>query len=345
MSKLVMLAHPYVEDKHKDKVNGWWMSIKYDGVRGFWNGNIMTSRNGLEYTLPDYITKQLKKFKNEDGTPMKLDGEIWFGNDTFAIASGAARRYENDIEVWKNMMYMVFDIPDTKLVFEDRIKLLNKTLKKLGTEIPNIRGVVHSQFKSSETTISNELLKVEENGGEGLIIRKPNSMYIFDRSHDMLKVKSWSYKEAEVISYLEGKGKYIGMVGSMEVKSDEFGDEDSDEKKMITFRVGSGLNDWQKWSGLTTKENWNKKEVQQAIDESRRKQKKTMNKNSDELFKSLNHIIDTQTGKAKIDALHKLNELYTTMPLIGDKITFRYKELTKTGSPLFPTFVGVRDYE
>ena len=88
----VMLAHPYDPDKHAAKVVGWWMSTKYDGVRAKWNGEEMESRTGLVYTLPDFLTEQLKSITDEDGEPMQLDGELWAGNDTFAFMSGMARR-------------------------------------------------------------------------------------------------------------------------------------------------------------------------------------------------------------------------------------------------------------
>ena len=347
MSKYVMLAHTYDEDKHAKKVKGWYISVKYDGVRGFWDGSEMKSRTDHVYTLPDFITKQLMLVKDEDGSQMQLDGEIWFGNDTFAIASGAARRYENDPELWKQMIFMVFDIPIEGLPFEERIKKLGAALKKVKDKTPNIRGVKHVKFDSEATTIADELKKVEDEGGEGLVLRKPGSMYVFDRSHDMPKVKTFNYKEAVVTGYVEGKGKYEGMVGSLEVTSEDFENEETGLPMVVHFKVGSGLNDWQKYSGGGVADaNWKKKETQQKIDVARKLHaaKKPIDKES-ETYKNLVNTIKTETGKVRSDALHRLNELFTTMPVLGDTITFRYKELTKTGAPSFPTFVGVRDYE
>lgn len=349
MSKKVMLAHPYEEDKHKSKVNGWFISIKYDGVRGFWDGNVMKSRtNKKNYTLPVYIIEQLKLFK-EDGKYMQLDGEIWFGNNTFALASGSARKEENDLEVWKHMKYMIFDIPDTTLPFEQRLKKLESIFKKLKGKIPNIECVKHTKFDASLSTIDNELELIEKEGGEGIILRKPGSMYVFDRSHEMLKVKSWIYKEATVIGYFRGKkgSKYQKMVGSLIVRSDDFYNEDTDEQISIEFKVGSGLTDWQRHAGngdwTEGDKEWKKKEIQTSINDARLIKKKE--EPSDEEFRNIMNIIETKHGKMRNDALHRLNELYATMPCIGDVITFRYKELTQKGHPSFPTFVCVRDYE
>ena len=345
MPEFVMLAHNYLEDKHKNKVKGWWISEKYDGVRGFWNGEEMLSRTGKVYTLPDFITAQLESIVDENGERLSLDGEIWFGYDTFDLASGSARRSDNDDEVWQQMTFMVFDIPDTELPFEARVKKLAKAIK--AAKPANIKGIRHTRFDAEKTSIQAELERVEELGGEGLVLREPESMYEFSRSHSMLKVKSFQYKEAVVTGYIEGTGKYEGMVGSLQVESKEFGPEDEEEedKKFVKFKVGSGLNDWQRFCEADTT-NWSATETQQKIDKGR---KLIGNKNAvnpeDEGYKNLIHTIKTTKGKSRIDAMHQLNKMYIQMPVLGDKITFRYKELTKDNKPKFPTFVGVRNYE
>jgi ATP-dependent DNA ligase len=305
----------------------------------------MESRTGKIYTLPDFLTEQLKKITDEDGNPMELDGELWGGNDTFALMSGLARRYENNPDDWNQVTYMIFDTPDSDIpLFEDRVKKVADAIKRAGS-IPNIKGVKHKKYDPVTMNIQDELTKVEENGGEGLVLRKPKSSYVFTRSQDMLKVKSWSYKEAIVIGYVEGTGKYTGMVGSLSVKSDDFGEDEDDntEKKWVNFKVGSGLNDWQRYSG-GIEGNWKTKEVQNKIDEARKQMVKKINRTSD-TYKNLVDTIKTTIGKERSDALHQMNEIYTQMPLIGDVITFRFKELTKDGNPSMGTFVGVRDYE
>jgi DNA ligase 1 len=361
----VMLAHPYDPDKHSAKVVGWWMSEKYDGVRAKWNGEEMESRTGLVYTLPDFLTEQLQSITDEDGNPMELDGELWGGLDTFAFMSGLARRYENNPELWSEVTYMVFDTPDTTIPFEDRVRKVAAALKRAGNPI-NIKGVKHTKFDPTKMVkyayydeevpmnLEDELKKVEEKGGEGLVLRKPNSAYEFKRSQGMLKVKSWSYKEAVVYGYEAGKegvsGKMLGMVGSLLVKSDEFGDEDNEdtERKWVNFKVGSGLNDWQRYTGsmkedLAKSKKWSA-DQQKKLDVVRRKMKKPIDQSS-EGYQNIVETIKTATGKDRSDALHQLNELYTQMPVIGDVVTFRFKELTKDGNPSMPTFVGVRDYE
>lgn len=339
----VMLAHAYDPDKHSKKVVGWWMSVKYDGVRALWNGEEMESRTGHVYTLPEFLTDQLKSIKDEDGDPMMLDGELWAGNGTFTFLSGLARRHENEDDMWKNVNYMVFDTPNTDLPFEERIKSIKNALKRAGNP-PAIKLVKFTKYDPALTSIETELKKVEEEGGEGLILRKPYSLYTFKRSHEMLKVKSWTYKEGVVTGYVEGTGKYKGMVGSLMVESNELGDEgENEEETPINFKVGSGLTDWQRYSG-GIEGNWKTKEVQQAVDKARRNMIKEIDKTSKNYVELIN-TINTTSGKERSDALHALNNLFSQMPVIGDVITFRYKETTKDGKPTMPTFVTVRNYE
>ncbi len=344
MSKNVMLAHCYDPKKHDGKVAGWWISEKYDGVRGKWNGQQMESRTGKIYTIPDFIRDQLLKIVDEDGNPMELDGEIWFGKDTFTIASGSARRQDNDPELWKQMTYMVFDTPDLEIPFEDRVEKVYSSIRKVKEQVPNIKGVRYVKFDPEETTIEKELQRVESLKGEGIMLRRPGSLYVCTRSHDLLKVKSWIYKEAIVTGYVEGTGKYVGMVGSLMVECENDDDEDeSGASEAIRFKVGSGLTDWQRYSG-DTEGNWKSKEVQEEIDYERSQLIKTHDRD-DKKYKELLEVIKTKGGEEKNDALHSMNTFFMQMPLIGDRIIFRFKEKTKNGIPSMPTFVGVRDYE
>jgi DNA ligase-1 len=278
MTEHVMLAETYDPDTDSKKVIGWWYSEKYDGVRGLWKADEkkMYSRAGLEYSLPDFFREQLESIS------IDLDGEIWFGNDTFDLASGQARKGHMDEEKWKkNMIYKVFDTPNTELDFEDRIRFLQPHIKGYS----HIKGVKFYKVKTT-TNLEEELRLIECEKGEGIVFRKPKSKYVFKRSKDMLKYKSWSFDEATVIGYLPGNGRLDDMVGALKIENEQFG----------KFKVGSGLND---------------------------KQRISMDNN-------------IRIENKKKDS---------SIPVIGDVITFRYKEVTKSGNPKQPTFFCLRDYE
>ena len=67
----VMLAQQFDPDT-QDPV-GWFMSEKYDGVRCYWDGENMYSRNGNPFYVPDWYKESLPK--------VALDGELWSGRN------------------------------------------------------------------------------------------------------------------------------------------------------------------------------------------------------------------------------------------------------------------------
>jgi DNA ligase-1 len=69
----LMLAKKYEGDIDP---KGWFMSEKLDGVRCYWNGSNMYSRNGNLFYPPDWFKKLLPK-------DIALDGELWTKRDDF----------------------------------------------------------------------------------------------------------------------------------------------------------------------------------------------------------------------------------------------------------------------
>ena len=78
-----MLAKNY--DKNKHKVDGWYASEKLDGVRCYWNGKEMYSRNGKLFYPPDFFKSALPK-------DIALDGELWTKRDDFQKTVSIVKR-------------------------------------------------------------------------------------------------------------------------------------------------------------------------------------------------------------------------------------------------------------
>ena len=55
-------------------------------------------------------------------------------------------------------------------------------------------------------------------GGEGLIIRAPESIWVPKRVQSLLKVKKFKEDTATVVGYTSGEGKYLGMLGALTVE-------------------------------------------------------------------------------------------------------------------------------
>jgi len=75
--------------------------------------------------------------------------------------------------------------------------------------------------------------KVTGNGGEGVMLRHPDSLYEERRSKQLLKVKKFEDAEATIIGHEPGTGRLAGLMGAIRVREDD-GTE---------FKIGSGFND------------------------------------------------------------------------------------------------------
>ena len=200
---------------------GWWMSEKYDGLRGYWDGRKLWSRKGNLIHAPDYFLAELPR-------DVALDGELWIGHGKFEETASIVRSEKPD-DRWKRVRFMVFDAPHSKGTFEERMQFLRATLPE-GNQF--VRVVTQERCKGSAQLLA-ERDRVVRLGGEGLMLRQPESIYEAGRSATLLKVKPYDDAEATVIAHEPGQGKYKGKLGALRVRTD-------DGKE---FSVGSGFTD------------------------------------------------------------------------------------------------------
>ena len=202
-------------------LSGWWMSEKLDGVRAYWDGKQFLSRQGNVYHAPDWFVEGLPE------TP--LDGELWIDRKRFQQTVSVVRRQDKS-DHWKNVRLLVFDAPELNGGFEERLKYLAETL---GEKQHPYAAVHEHQCCQNLSHLREELSRIEQLGGEGLMLREPGSSYAVGRSTSLLKVKSFHDAEAVVLDHRAGKGKFKGMMGALIVQLPD-GTE---------FSVGTGFSD------------------------------------------------------------------------------------------------------
>jgi DNA ligase-1 len=185
---------------------GWWMSEKLDGVRAYWDGKQFVSRQGNLYHAPDWFVEGLPA--------VPLDGELWVARKSFQRTVGIVRRQDKP-DTWKEVRFVVFDAPAATGPFEDRMKFLQDGIR--GWKVTFAALHEHALCKGIDH-LREELKRVEQLGGEGLMLRQPRSNYEAGRSATLLKVKSFRDDEATVIGHEPGKGKHKGRVGALTVK-------------------------------------------------------------------------------------------------------------------------------
>jgi DNA ligase-1 len=200
---------------------GWWMSEKYDGLRGYWDGQKLWSRKGNLIHAPDYFLAELPR-------DVALDGELWIGYGKFEETISIVRSETPD-DRWKLIHYMVFDAPQAPGSFEQRMQFLRATLSDQNRFV---RIVAQERCKGAAQLLA-ERDRVVQLGGEGLMLRQPGSLYEPRRSPTLLKVKPFDDAEATVVAHEPGQGKYVGKLGALRVRTD-------DGKE---FSIGTGLTD------------------------------------------------------------------------------------------------------
>ena len=213
----LLLAHSW--DPSVDP-SGWWMSEKLDGVRAFWNGEHFVSRLGNRFFAPEWFVEKLPK------TP--LDGELFGGRKRFQKTVGIVKRFDGG-ELWKELRFVVFDAPAHEGPFEARIDHCREVCSRAGEYASWHEHVVCRDVDH----LREELARVEALGGEGLMMRRPQSRYEAGRSSSLLKVKTFFDAEAIVVGHEPGAGKHLGRLGALVLELENG----------TRFNVGSGFSD------------------------------------------------------------------------------------------------------
>lgn len=218
----VTLAETY--DGQVD-VTEYWVSEKFDGVRGYWDGKQLLTRGGQIIHAPAWFTA---------GWPdTAMDGELWLGRGRFADTSGIVRQDESVDAEWRQMKYMVFDLPEHPGAFDERVPAIRAIVAAI--DQPWVRAI--KQYKvANAAELQRRMEAVIAAGGEGLMLHKGSALYTPGRSADLLKVKPYQDAEARVIGYNAGDGRLEGLMGSIEVVT-------PDGRR---FAIGSGFTDAQR---------------------------------------------------------------------------------------------------
>lgn len=218
----VMLATEY---RQGIEVADYWVSEKLDGVRGRWDGQHLYTRSGNRIQAPAWFTAHWPR------TPM--DGELWMGRGRFDAASSLIRSADSQHPAWRELRFMVFDLPAHEGPFEARLMQMRDLLGRKG--IAWLQPVAQYQLANS-TQLDARLRQVVAQGGEGLMLHHRHARYRSGRSQLLFKYKPYQDAEAKVVGHLPGNGKYTGMLGALLV-------ERTDGRR---FRLGSGFSDAQR---------------------------------------------------------------------------------------------------
>lgn len=209
------------------------------------------SRYGNVVRAPDWFLNALP--------PMLLDGELTAGRDTFQYSRSVTADHTPGAG-WRDIKFMVLDSPRPEAVFADGLINETNFKRELkgcrmwtASRGPELEFVVpYSRYSSFQTLyawlknnitptsnlevldqeqlpfstpdavarLEKRFLEVIDGGGEGLVVRKANSIWLPERTHDVCKYKPYSDAEGTVTGYVWGRetalgSKLLGLMGAL----------------------------------------------------------------------------------------------------------------------------------
>ena len=238
--KSPMLAKKWDEERYRFKGKKIFIQEKYDGNRcvswkedGVWK---FQSRRGK----PLNVNFDMESFAGDIG--MVFDGEVLTKRGDFNKASGIISSKDNDKD---QLTYVIYDIIDPELTYEERKLLLDKLHDTEKVKIaPTLASGIYvgatnptEKGQLSELEIYDILTDMVGQGGEGIILRIADGKYQNKRSLNLLKYKLVQTMDMKCTGWIPGTGKYEGMIGSLKAELV------TDKGEHITANIGSGLSD------------------------------------------------------------------------------------------------------
>ncbi|VTU34667.1 DNA ligase [Variovorax sp. PBS-H4] len=203
----------------------YWVSEKFDGMRGYWDGRQLWTRGGERVAAPAWFTAALPA--------VPMDGELWAGRGRFAETVSTVRDQIPNDPAWRSIRFMVFDLPAQPGDFTARLAALRKLLPLKDAPwvipVPQARAGTHEELQAL-------LDKTVGMGGEGLVLHRGGSVYRGERSADLLKFKPYDDADARVLAHVPGRGRHAGRMGALLVETPEG----------RRFKLGGGFTDAQR---------------------------------------------------------------------------------------------------
>ena len=196
-------------------INNWIMSEKLDGIRAYWDGEKLLTKNGnIIHSSIDFT---------QNFPPFKLDGELWTRRNDFEnIQSIVLDKIPSN--QWEKITYNIFEVPHAQGNFLQRLQKAKVWFKSHPNQHVKFIPQYHCQDKKALNTFLESIL---QKNCEGVIVKNPNHPYISKRNSNILKVKKFYDMEGEVVGYNYNKERLKSLIIQL--------------KSGTSFNLGSGL--------------------------------------------------------------------------------------------------------
>jgi DNA ligase-1 len=199
----------------------WWLNqlpcLPLDGELWAGRGNFQLCRSICAKDIPGEAWRSIE-FAVIGSPPfdsMFSDGLVNNPNMVLDISLEKIKRWlgARPASIRRDLRFLPFGV-----TFEEELAILRDAVPSEG----NIYLLKQKKLPATNagSAVEEELSKVLDNGGEGLVIRSPESIWAPNRSHDILKYKPYSDTEGIVTGYTTGRettkgSKLLGMIGAL----------------------------------------------------------------------------------------------------------------------------------
>lgn len=195
-------------------------SEKLDGIRAYWDGKALYTRGGKRLAPPSFFTQNFP--------PFAIEGELWSKRGDFEGIASIVKSSKNP-KNWEKLKFYIFEVPHQKGGILQRLEVLQTYLNTHFA--PYIQIIPQTPINSLEELMQ-ALQKIQDLGGEGLVVRDKDEEYYTGRSKKAMKLKPYLDRECKILSYTQGEGRFKNQVGAILCL---------DEDK--TFKIGSGMSE------------------------------------------------------------------------------------------------------
>lgn len=203
---------------YKDQnISEWVMSEKLDGIRGYWDGDVMYTKSGKKLSPPQGFTNNFP--------PFSLDGELWSRRQDFETIQSKVLKHNGE---WEGISYNIFDVPDSEGNFTQRLDQARAWFRQHPN--PYVHIIEQTVCKSPQH-LKEFLDKIVAKGGEGVMVKDPAFGYVTGRTSAILKVKKAHDMEGTVIAQTYNKKSGILKSLTLQLGND------------VHFRLGNGFTD------------------------------------------------------------------------------------------------------
>lgn len=201
-----MLAYSYEDYGQRVQWDSAFGQPKLDGFRCLARRDgkeiSLVSREGKPISTLPHIVATLLDVLPDGGS---LDGELWTPDLNFQQIASAVKRQQ---EISEQVQYHVYDAPLLDRAFEARQLAIESAI---GDGAGPVRRVQTLPLRDHEELLAFQSDCVEE-GYEGAMLRYGTDGYAAGkRARTLLKVKTFTDAEFEIIGAVEGRGTHAGM--------------------------------------------------------------------------------------------------------------------------------------